>query len=391
MARSYELSEALSRLINQQPFYACLLLDLLEIKETTSIPTAATDGKYLLTNPNWFNKLGLEERVCVLAHETLHVIFQHPSRGLAYHQRGVGPDLKPWSHSRWNKAGDFVINAILVEDKVGKLPMGGLFHPDVTGADLVDEVYLTVPEEPEQEGQGEGTNQDGTQGDGWDSHVYGDPNNQPTQADIQRAVQGAAAAAKSIGKVPASMKRLVDEICEPQIPWAETLKLKLHRIAGKDASTWARPNRRRLAVAPHVYWPGTESHQIGSLVVYEDTSGSVSPEELTAFRSEMVGILTELNPSELHVGSCDAIAYDPEEITDINDLLTYESKGGGGTDMGAIFPKLAEHNLRPETLVILTDGYTPWGEEPDYPVLWVITSKDITAPYGDTVHLAITR
>jgi len=203
-------------------------------------------------------------------------------------------------------------------------------------------------------------------------------------------VQGAAATAKAMGKMPGSMKRMVDEITDPQIPWAEQVKLKLHRIAGRDVATWSRPNRRRLAVAPHVYWPGAESHQVGTLAVYEDTSGSVSPQELAAFRGEMVGILTELNPQQLYVGSCDYEAYDPEEITDINDLLDYESKGGGGTDMGKIAPKLAEHGIYPETLVILTDGYTPWGEEPDYPVIWVCTS-DIVAPYGDTVHLSISH
>jgi len=388
--RSYELSEALSRLINQQPFFACLLLDLLEIQETNMLPTAGTDGKRLLINPEFFNKLSVDERVFVLAHEVMHVILQHPERGLSYHHRGVGPDLKEWSNRKWNQAADYIINDTLVRDGVGRMPVGGLYHPDFKADDLADEVYQQLPDD-DSPPEGEGQDQQGGQGDGWDTHMHGDPAEQPTKADIQRAVAGAAEAAKSQGKMPAGMKRLLDEICDPQIPWAEQIKLMLHRIAGKDAATWARPNRRRLAVAPHVYWPGSESHQCGTLCLYEDTSGSVSPQELTAFRGEMVGILTELNPQELYVGSCDSEAHDPEEVTDVQDLIDYESKGGGGTDMGAIFPKLAEHDLRPETLVILTDGYTPWGEEPDYPVIWVITEKSITAPFGETVHLHIAQ
>lgn len=387
--RSYELSEALSRLINQQPFFACLLLDLLEIQENDTVPTAGTDGKRLIVNPAFFKKLDVDERVFVLAHEVMHVILQHPERGTSYYHRGVGPDLKEWSHRKWNQAADYIINDTLVRDRVGKMPVGGLYHPDFKAHDLTDEVYQKLPDEDEgDQPEGEGTDQSGKQGDGWDSHMQGNPEEQPTKAEIQRAVSGAAEAARAQGKMPAGMKRLIDEVCDPQIPWAEQLKLMLHRIAGKDAATWSRPNRRRLAIAPHVYWPGSESHQCGLLALYEDTSGSVSPAELTAFRSEMVGILTELNPQQLYVGSCDTEATDPEEVTDVQDLIDYESKGGGGTDMGAIFPKLEEHDMRPETLVILTDGYTPWGDEPPYPVVWVVTEKSIKAPFGETVHLS---
>lgn len=398
MARSYELTEALSRLVNTQPFFACLLFDLLEIKESENVPsggklpTACTDGRQIIVNPKWYNKLTLDERVFVLCHEVKHVIFQHPERGKNYSDRGIGPDLKGWSHSRWNKAGDYVINAGLVEDHIGSMPVGGLYHPDFTSADLVDDVYLRIPDDDDgEEGQGEGTNQDGSQGDGWDSHVYGDPSTAPTKAEIQRAVTSAAAQAKAIGKLPAHMGRVVDEICEAQVNWAEQVKLQLHRIAGRDHATWSRPNRRRLAVAPHVYWPGTESHHCGELAVYEDTSGSVSPAELSHFRGEMVGILTDLNPTKLWVGSCDSEAHDPEECSDVGDLIDYESKGGGGTYMPAIFTKLAELDMRPETLVILTDGYTDFGDPPDYPVIWVITEKTITAPHGTTVHLSITQ
>ena len=67
--RSYELSEAISRLIHAQPFFAVLLMDLLEIVEGDmggAVPTAATNGKKLYVNPAWFNPLDLDERIFVL-------------------------------------------------------------------------------------------------------------------------------------------------------------------------------------------------------------------------------------------------------------------------------------------------------------------------------------
>lgn len=100
-------------------------------------------------------------------------------------------------------------------------------------------------------------------------------------------------------------------------------------------------------------------------------------------------MFSELNPEELYLGSCDTTATDPLLVTDVQEIIDAPSVGGGGTDMGDIMVALARNNLRPDTLVILTDGETPWGVQPDYPVIWVITQSHITAPWGDTVHLEI--
>lgn len=374
--RSYELSEALSRLIHSHPFFAVILMDLLTIVETDSVPTAATNGSKLFTNPKWFNKLDIEERVFVLAHEVCHVILEHCPRMKMYMDRGVGPDLKAFSGNRWNQATDYNINDWLAKSNVGRMPMGGLHHPNYGMDDLADEIYLKVPENDKAD-------------ENWDVHMPPDPNNPPpAKSQVQRAVKAAANVAKQQGNAPAGMERLVDDICEPQVDWKERVKLALHRVAGKDAATWARPNRRRLAVPPHVYWPGTESYQVGTIAMFVDTSGSVSSKEMSHFFGEMNAILTELVPQRALIGSCDTEAHGPEELQDINDLLDYKPKGGGGTDMTAIFRKLDEEAITPDALVILTDGYTPFGEPPGYPVIWVCTS-DKVADHGETIPIKV--
>ena len=381
MAKSYELSEAISRLIHAQPFFAVILMDLLEIVETdTIIPRAATNGTKLYINPEWFNKLDLDERIFVLAHEVSHVIFEHCGRNKMYMDRGVGPDLKKWSPNRWNQATDYIINDWLSKSKVGRMPMGGLHHPDYGADDLADDVYVKVPEDEE-----------GNEGN-WDTHLPPDPNQPPpAKSQVQRAVKAAANVAKQQGNCPAGMERLVDDICEPQVDWKERVKLALHRVAGKDASTWARPNRRRLAVYPHVYWPGTESYQVGTIVMMCDSSGSVSDKETSHFYGEMAAILTELRPQLAMVGSCDTVVYGPEEVQDIQELVDYKPKGGGGTHMPAIFEKLDKENIRPDALIILTDGYTDFGDPPGYPVLWVITADNIVATHGETIHIKVSN
>lgn len=374
--KSYELSEALSRLIHAQPFFAVILMDLLTIEESDAVPTAATNGTKLFVNPEWYNPLDIEERVFVLAHEVSHVIFEHVPRMKLYMDRGVGPDLKEFSQNRWNQATDYIINDWLANSKVGRMPMGGLHHPNYGADDLADDVYLKVPEDPKADSN-------------WDVHLPPDPNSPPpAKSQVQRAVKAAATVAKQQGNAPAGMERLVDDICEPQVDWKERIKLALHRVAGKDASTWARPNRRRLAVHPHVYWPGTESYQVGTIAMFVDTSGSVSDNEMKHFFGEMHSILTELRPQVALVGSCDTEAHGPEELTDVAELLEYVPKGGGGTHMPAIFDKLEAEAIKPDALIILTDMYTDYGEPPGYPVIWVGTSDRI-ASHGETIPIQI--
>lgn len=376
MARSYELSEAISRLIHAHPFFAIILMDLLEIVETDQVPTAATNGTKLFVNPKWYNKLDIEERLFVLAHEVAHVILEHVPRMKLYMDRGVGPDLKEFSNNRWNQAADYNINDWLAKSNVGRMPVGGLHHPNYGMDDLVDEIYLKVPEDPKADNN-------------WDKHLPPDPNNPPpAKSQVQRAVKSAANVAKQQGNTPAGMERLVDELCEPQVDWKERVKLAINRVAGKDAATWARPNRRRLAVAPHVYWPGTEAYETGTIVMVEDSSGSVSEKERGHFFGEMAAIITELRPQRALVSDCDTVCHDFEEITDPEDVRNYVTKGGGGTHMPAIFDKLAAEHIRPDVLVILTDGYTDYGEPPGYPVIWVCTS-DKVASHGETIPIKV--
>jgi hypothetical protein len=49
---------------------------------------------------------------------------------------------------------------------------------------------------------------------------------------------------------------------------------------------------------------------------------------------------------------------------------------------------MQEHGLRPQCVVVLTDGYVgSWGNW-DVPVLWcVVGNKNATAPVGQTIHV----
>lgn len=379
--KSPAVVEAISVLINQHPFFAVLLMDLLTLVETDTIgegmpnPTAATDAKHLYVNPTWFAKLTVAERVGVLAHEITHVIMQHPSRMRGYINLGFGPDLKPFSPKKFNHAADYIINSYLIE--LGfKLPLGTLQNSQITKADIVDEVYPKLPDDPD--------------GDGWDQHMPADPNNAPDKATIQRAMKGAANAAKAQGKMPAGMDRLIDEFCEHQVTWQEHLRKSIVNNYGKDQATWSKPNRRKLAIAPHVYWPGRNGIRSGQYAVEIDTSGSIGDKELKLFLGELHGILSDLEPEKIHVMYVDAALHgDVYEIDDPNDLLDLGAKagGGGGTDMTVVFRELEERSIYPEAVIVFTDGYTGFGDPQEVNTIWCITDKSISAPWGITVHV----
>jgi predicted metal-dependent peptidase len=389
--RSSELVEALSCMINQQPFFAVLTFNLLDIQECEAFPnglpcqTAATNGRTLFINPKFFKKLTVQERVFVLAHEVTHVILQHPPRMKAYADLGFGPDMKPWQGVRFNKAADYVINAYLTELKVGHQPVGTLLNAQITSGELVDDVYCKIPEE-----------EDDPNGDGWDQHLPGEGPEDPNQkAEIQRAVAMAAGAAKTQGTLPGAMQRLIDEIIDPGIPWEQYLERTILNIYGNDEATWSKVNRRRLAVSPHVPWPGRIGTRCGNLALEIDTSGSIGQEQLTAFLGVLSGILKSVMPETVYCMYVDARLFNDEviEVQSADDLEHLKTKagGGGGTDMTVVFREVESRQLDVEAIVILTDGYTPFGEDCGIPTIWCIVGEDesIKAPWGTTIHVKL--
>lgn len=383
-ARSLELSDTISALVTQQPFFAVLLFELLDFSEGdslggTPVKTAATNGRQLVINPEFFKQISVQERMGVLAHEILHVILEHPARGRAYVDRGLGPDLKPFNWKKANYAQDYIINQMVVESGL-HMPLGALFNPQVKSSDIWDEVYTKIPDPPEDDDDS-----------GRGQHLPSEDASQaPDKPTIQRAMKMAAGMAKSQGTVPAGLLRLVDEICEPKVKWTDYVQRTIQNIIGNEEYTWARPNRRRMASPPHIYWPGRSGSRSGVGVIEVDTSGSIGEDELKQWFGEIHGIMSEVQPEKLYVGFVDAQLHNDElhELEDVNDLTTIMDKcgGGGGTDMTVIFREIEKRGLEPEFVIILTDGYTGFGEDCGRPTIWCITTPGITAPWGMTVH-----
>ena len=131
---------------------------------------------------------------------------------------------------------------------------------------------------------------------------------------------------------------------------------------------------------------------MGALVVGIDTSGSINGELVSRFLSEVVGICNSVRPECLHILDVDAEVAKHRIFTqDQLHLVANIDRlhGGGGTDMRKIFEYVDNNNLKPEAIVVLTDGYTPFPTHSNYKSLWAITSRDITSPIGSTIHVEV--
>ena len=139
---------------------------------TSKVSTGATDGCYIYINDAYFQALGSDsQRAFLIGHEVLHIVLAHMWRGSLFKARGYFNHQFDWCHRTYNKAADYIINAMLV--KMGlEMIEGGLLSPEFSANDIAEEVYVKLfkqqDDEPEA-GEGEGDDSDSDGDDSGDS------------------------------------------------------------------------------------------------------------------------------------------------------------------------------------------------------------------------------
>jgi predicted metal-dependent peptidase len=146
-----------------------------------------------------------------------------------------------------------------------------------------------------------------------------------------------------------------------------------------------------------IYMPSLIGEKVGRIAIGIDTSGSIGGPDLVKFLSEVKGITDEVRPEKIDLIYWDSAVAGHEEYGDsalpLDSLTTStKPKGGGGTDPTCMMRYLKEKDIKPECVIMLTDGEIGnWGDEWEAPTLWVICNgyrgASITAPVGKTVHI----
>ena len=353
--------------------------------------TAATDGRNFYYNSRFIQMLRPKEIEFLFGHEVLHCVYDHFGR------RGErDPQL-------FNIANDFCVNADLIKHHVGEkiTTVPCLYDPKYDGMSS-EEIYDILYEKADKIDIGKLLDQmidehlDGegdSDGDGEDGKGKGRPKltaeeRQAIKDEIKEAMLAAAATVDGAGNLPAGVKRLIQELTEPQMNWRELLRMQLESTIKSDY-TWMRASRKGWHM--DAVMPGMKLDPMIDIAVALDASGSISETMLKDFLGEIQGIMESFPAYRIHVVTFDTEAYNPVQYDSENleDITEYQIKGGGGTDFDCVFNYLKENDIEPKRLVVFTDGYPfgSWGDENYADTVWILHgTTTIVPPWGQHAY-----
>ncbi|MFD0372745.1 VWA-like domain-containing protein [Streptomyces sp. NPDC127114] len=163
------------------------------------------------------------------------------------------------------------------------------------------------------------------------------------------------------GGVPASWQRWAEEAFHPPQPWRQLLGAAVRSAAAAagagDDHSYGRPSRRSVAL-PGTVLPSLRRRPPRVSVIV-DTSRSVSDAELGSALLEVTAISRAVGGRRelVDVVPCDAAARVVHPLCRAEGIPLV---GGGGTDLRTGFAAALRSRPRPDVLVVLTDGQTPW-------------------------------
>jgi predicted metal-dependent peptidase len=382
-------------LLMRHPFFGNMATRLKVVEATDWCPTAATDGRHLYYSVPFFANMTNKEVEFVIAHEILHCVYDHMTRR---------EKRDPQVH---NIAADYIVNNILVRDKIGDKPKDIPIFQDFkydgwTSEEVYDEIFSKYDEEElKQLGQlldehidWDKDGDDQSNGGGKKQKKQG---NKPSYSkeelrkirdEIKESMMSSAQSTGA-GNLPKEIQRMIKELTEPKMNWRELLQQQIQSTIKNDF-TFSRPSRKGWHTGAIL--PGLNFQDTIDLCIAIDMSGSISNEQAQVFLSEVKSIMDQYQDYQIKIWCFDTEVYNEQDFDAANDdLLSYEVQGGGGTDFDANWRYMKDNDIVPKKFIMFTDGYTwdSWGDADYCDTIFVIHShhnKDLEAPFGITTH-----
>ena len=375
-------------LLLRHPFFGNLATRLTLIDATHWCPTLATDGRNFYYSNDFVNRLTPKQAEFGFAHEVLHNVFDHMGR-----REGRDPILS-------NIAADFAVNQILKDERIGEVPDWiKIFQDDKYRGMSYEEIYADLETrsckinigdlgellDEHLDGEGDGDGEGDNDGKGRPKLT---PEERKAIRDEIKEAMVAAAQSAGAGKVPAGVARLIKDFTEPKMDWRQLLRMSIQSIM-KSNYSFARPNRKSQHSGAIL--PGLLNEETIDVSACIDMSGSISDAMAKDFISEVKGIMDEYKDFKLKLWCFDTEVYNYAEFEGDNadDIMSYEAKGGGGTDFMANWAFMRDQGIEPKRLIMFTDGYPcgEWGEEDYCETLFIIHGNEsIIAPFGQTAY-----
>jgi len=356
------------------------VLSVGKVSFTDDLPTAATNGRDVVYNPDFIKTLDDKELNFVVLHEALHKAYQHMH---------LWQKLWKQSPQLANMAADYVVNYSIheadVNGEITKIPSSALFDKKYAGM-TTKQVFELLKKDMESQGSSGGEGHDTHDWEG--AEALSDAEVKETAKQIDQALRQGEIIR---GKMQGNKNRSINEILEPKVNWREQLRDFVNATCrNKDKTSWKRPHKR--FIGHDIYMPSMIGETIGKIVVGIDTSGSIGDRELNEFLTEVVAICDDVSPSsiELLYWDTNVAGHETYNQGDYKALVqSTKPAGGGGTHVGCVNQYIKDKRIEPEAIIILTDGYVEddWGGAWDYPTLWAVTTKHNTSPHGKTIHI----
>lgn len=370
------------------PYFSTIIFGLIphEVAEEHAVQTFAVDAHMrLYYNPKMFDTCNQDELVGILIHEINHVLRGHHDRG------------KMMNAGLFNIAGDMEINDDIMDEKnCGVTLPSWVVTPkthNMPNDQIAEWYYHKLLEKSEKdkslkeiidgvlgkkgEGQPSGSKPGGGScgsiahggKDPWEVDDPNDPNNpghSEPMVDFYRKVtaENIQEHSKTRGSMPGYLERWAKKFLKPKVDWKKELRhavtTSINTIANGMADfTRTKPSRRQASnltfILPGFFMP---TPSVGIII---DTSGSMSEKMIEQAISEVGGVLKNTRAT-VQLVSVDAEVHSIGQVKHPRDI---KLKGGGGTDMRLGYKALEGAKQKPDLIVCITDGYTPW---PDAPV-----------------------
>lgn len=361
-------------------------------------PTAKTNGRDVTYGRAFVDRLDDKQLAFLVVHEAMHKAYRHLM---------VWKNLAKENAHLANAAMDYVINLQIADsdkaqdivamprDEDGRLM--GLLDEKYRDMDT-RQVYEILKKECKEgrDGEGRGDKKSPSGGDLDDHDWEGaeeltEEEAQELSNEIDHALREGSILA---GKMKGNVMRGINEMLHPKVDWKEALREFVKtNVKGGDQSTWRRPNRRYLGI--DIVMPSCITEKAERFSIGVDTSGSIGGAILGRFLGESKSICDEVMPEivdllywDTHVAKHEM--YSGAEVQNFADST--QPAGGGGTTPECVPVFMMENKIKPQALIMLTDGYFYGDSKSDkwaelgVPVLWcVVGNKSFTPMYGQSV------
>jgi len=326
-------------------------------------------------NPVWLNTASIPDIGRELAHVAWHLLQDHAARA-----HDVGVDRS--TAGAWRTATDVTISHTLVPEQASPADLPTAKGEGLRPGRSAEEYFAAksgLPATQREPGSGDddehaddGADECGSGADGLTRGHDQSPDSDLGSVDkfqaqeIRRVVAiEYRDQAKRRGTDPGDALRWVADTLDPETPWEPMLSGAVRRAvgwaAGRGDFTYQRPSRRASS-APGIVLPG-QHRPVPRVSIIVDTSGSVDDELLSRALGEIDGVIAALGiaGSSVTIYSVDAAVHTTENLRSAKDAKLV---GAGGTDLRLGLRAIEGERPRPDVVIVLTDGETPWPTTP---------------------------